>query len=105
MTGMPSLFVYDFHIEEAAQRKGLGRHLVNLLQLIARKHGMSAMQMAVPEGCDGMEALLENKCGFAIDEMEYATQTEEELEEDLANLTIWSKSFSSRPAPLQTRNT
>ena len=33
----PCLFVYDLHVLPELQRKGVGRHLVTMLELIARK--------------------------------------------------------------------
>ena len=93
MAGLHSLFVYDLHLEADAQRKGLGRHVLNLLQLVARKHKMSVMQVLVPEGCDGMESLLLDRAGFGEDEMDYAP--EDVSEDDLEGLTIFHKVFDA----------
>jgi hypothetical protein len=76
----------------------LGRHTLNLLQLIARKHKMSVVQVVVPEGCDAMESLLLDRTGFVEDEMEYASA--EDLEDGLEGLTIFHKVFAPLPSAL-----
>lgn len=37
MAGEPVLLVCDLHLQEAAQRKGLGKHLMTLCDLVSRK--------------------------------------------------------------------
>lgn len=97
MAGLPSLFVYDLQVEEAAQRKGVGRHLLNLLQLIARKQKMSVVQIAVPDGCEAIESLLLDKAGFVEDEMDYATA--EDVDDGMEGITIFHKVFPPQPQP------
>lgn len=41
MAGEPSLFLWDLHVEEDKQRKGLGKHLLTVLELIARREKMN----------------------------------------------------------------
>jgi GNAT superfamily N-acetyltransferase len=48
MVGPPSLHVYDIHLDELVQRKGLGRFLMQLLELIARREKMACLSIAVP---------------------------------------------------------
>jgi GNAT superfamily N-acetyltransferase len=38
MAGETSLHVWDIHIEDDYQRKGLGKHLLTLMELIARRY-------------------------------------------------------------------
>lgn len=38
MVGETSLHVWDIHVEDAYQRKGLGKHLLTLMELIARRY-------------------------------------------------------------------
>ena len=49
MEGHPVLFVYDLHVQKESQRKGLGRHLMSLLELIARKQMMIGIMAMVPK--------------------------------------------------------
>ena len=37
MVGETSLHVWDIHVEDVCQRKGLGKHLLTLMELIARR--------------------------------------------------------------------
>jgi hypothetical protein len=46
MEGEPVLLVCDLFVAPAAQRKGLGRHLLALLELIARREKMSGLMVA-----------------------------------------------------------
>eukprot|EP00039_Didymoeca_costata_P001371 m.51902 g.51902 ORF g.51902 m.51902 type:complete len:294 (+) comp10762_c0_seq2:112-993(+) len=78
MVGKPTLVVFDFFLRESIQRKGLGRHVINMLQLIAKKENISFIQFAVPEDCEGIKKLLTEKCGFIIDTMDYCKGSMEE---------------------------
>lgn len=46
MAGETSTFLWDIHIEENYQHKGLGKHLVTLLELITRREKIS--QICIP---------------------------------------------------------
>ena len=37
MMGETSLHIWDIHVDETHQRKGLGKHLLTLMELIARR--------------------------------------------------------------------
>lgn len=45
MTGAPALWVFNFQLEPSIQRKGLGRHIMSLLELVGRKHAMQSLQV------------------------------------------------------------
>jgi GNAT superfamily N-acetyltransferase len=47
MAGEPCLFIFDIHIEDHSQRKGLGKHLLMILELIARREKMKAISLPV----------------------------------------------------------
>jgi hypothetical protein len=53
MEGVPVLLLRDLHVEPAAQRKGLGKHLCQLLELAARKNAMHGVMMLTPAGEPG----------------------------------------------------
>lgn len=38
MAGETSLHIWDIHVDETHQRKGLGKHLLTLMELIARRY-------------------------------------------------------------------
>ena len=48
MAGEPTLLVDDLYVAPAAQRKGVGRHMMQLLELIGRKQNMSHLMVALP---------------------------------------------------------
>lgn len=47
MAGETSLQVWDIHVEEEYQRKGLGKHLLTLLELIARREKMKMVSIPI----------------------------------------------------------
>ena len=56
MAGAPVLLVRDLQVAPEAQRKGLGRHLCQLLELVARKHAMRGVMLLNPAGTPGATA-------------------------------------------------
>ena len=75
MEGEPVLMLRDLHVEADYQRKGLGRHLCQLLELSARKNSMRAMMLLVPSGSAGVpgRAFVDQKLkGFACVDDEWA---------------------------------
>ncbi|XP_024401656.1 uncharacterized protein [Physcomitrium patens] len=44
---VPALYVYEIQVEQAVQGKGLGKFLMQFLELIARKNGMKAMLLTL----------------------------------------------------------
>lgn len=52
MKGEPSLIVWDVAIDNDARRKGLGRHLLVLLELVARQTRMRFVSLPVMAGDD-----------------------------------------------------
>lgn len=47
MAGEPSLILWDLHLEEEYQRKGLGKHILTLLEFVARREGMRYLSVPV----------------------------------------------------------
>ena len=47
--GQSSLFVWDLQLLPTHQRKGLGKHMMSVIELIARKNKMAFVQLLVPE--------------------------------------------------------
>ena len=48
----------NIQLLESVQHKGVGMHLMNLVQLIARKEGLSFVSIVVPDGCVPMETFI-----------------------------------------------
>jgi N-alpha-acetyltransferase 40 len=52
MKGETCLFIYDIQVEPEYQRKGLGKHLMQLCELIGTKQRMKFLQLLIPNGND-----------------------------------------------------
>lgn len=52
MAGEPSLMLWNIIIDSASRRKGLGKHLLVLLELIARRNRMRFLSLPVVNGDD-----------------------------------------------------
>jgi len=50
MSGDSCLIVWDLHVEEGAQRKGLGKHLLSIMELVAKQQGISRVYIPVQLG-------------------------------------------------------
>lgn len=69
MAGDPSLHIYDIHVEDHSQRKGLGKHLLLILELIARREKMKLLSLPVQlVDSDTKEWITHIGRGWAIDE-------------------------------------
>lgn len=67
MVGDTTLAVWDIQIEEGYRRKGLGKHLMVLLELIARREMMSMISLAVYD-CDSIgKSWASNLKGYSPD--------------------------------------
>ena len=66
MAGVPSLLVQDLQTQKAVRRKGLGRHLLSLVQLIAKKRNLSTVAAKVFVGDKTAQAFMGAVGGFAV---------------------------------------
>ena len=70
MRGDTVLMVHDLHVVDECQRKGLGRHLMTLMEMVARKTNMSRVSTMCMMGDENTRAFLSKlkKGAFAPDE-------------------------------------
>ena len=47
MAGETALYVWDIHVDDDYQRKGLGKHLLTLMELIARREKMKLISIPI----------------------------------------------------------
>lgn len=81
MAGEPQLYIYDIHIEDHSQRKGLGKHLLTILELIARREKMRMLALPVQLGDNATcEWLLHVGRGWAVDESLYGLGFDADVE-------------------------
>ncbi|GMF21949.1 unnamed protein product [Phytophthora lilii] len=62
------LYLYEVQLAPSAQRHGLGKFLMQLLLLVARKHGMELMVLTVFKSNTGAMRFYRERLGFEIDE-------------------------------------
>ena len=93
MAGVPVLLVRDLHAEPAYQRKGVGKHLCQLLELVARKNAMQGVMMLTPEGDAGKAARV-----FMSSKLRGFENVDEQWAPADKNLTAFSKSFVKPPS-------
>ena len=67
MAGETSLFINDIHLDNSYQRKGLGKHLITLLELIARKEAMSRLSIPIQLNDEIATSWITKTKGFTID--------------------------------------
>lgn len=68
MVGSPCIYVLDLQIEESFQKKGLGRHLLIIMELIARREQMTRISIPVFLQHPEMKQWLSTKCkGYTLD--------------------------------------
>lgn len=90
MAGEASLHIFDIHVEEHSQRKGLGKHLITLLELIARRENMRLISIPVQLEDDETEAwLMSTKRGFEPDK----TMSQLGFDSQMEGFEMFSKVF------------
>eukprot|EP00644_Phytophthora_capsici_P007891 jgi/Phyca11/20410/fgenesh1_pg.PHYCAscaffold_63_\ len=62
------LYLYEVQLSPSVQCKGLGKFLMQLLLLVARKHGMELMVLTVFKSNTGAMRFYRERLGFEIDE-------------------------------------
>lgn len=99
MAGVPCTFVWDMHLDESIQRKGLGRHLVMLLELISRREKMQMVCFPVQLYDEDSVAFLTAVRGYAPDESLKDTIG---FEPELEGFNVYAKSLAPAVRPALT---
>ena len=87
MTGKPALWVFSIQLEDKVKRKGLGRHVMNVIELMARKNNMQSVYVVCMAEDNVTEAFVTSKLrGF---EEEWVDEEEEEAGDEV----VYKKSF------------
>lgn len=101
MSGNPICLVYDIQLTEGVRRKGLGKHLMQIFELVCRKYQMSFLQARVHRGNDAAAAFFSSKLkGFEVETPPAAMQAAEMVEE--LNFDVLSKCTNQSMAKKQT---
>jgi hypothetical protein len=67
MVGDPCIYVWDVQIEDAFQRKGVGKHLLTLLSLIGAREKMLHVCMPIQMFDERSQGWIEGVKGFGPD--------------------------------------
>jgi hypothetical protein len=68
--GEPALYIMDIQLVDAVKRKGLGKHLVRTLEMIARQQRMMHVMLPVTVADDNAKAFFLNGLnGFVLDDL------------------------------------
>lgn len=67
MAGEPCLYVWDLQVDVCYQRQGLGRHLLTLLELIARREHMSYLSVPIQNRDPKSQSWISKVRGFKPD--------------------------------------
>jgi len=67
MAGEPCLYVWDLQVDVCYQRQGLGRHLLTLLELIARREKMSYLSVPIQNRDPKSQSWISKVRGFKPD--------------------------------------
>lgn len=73
------LYVYELQIAESAQKHGLGRHFMQLLELIGVKQGMQWVMLTVFKGNDGAGSFYE-RLKYELDEIDPSLSEESAMD-------------------------
>eukprot|EP00823_Brevimastigomonas_motovehiculus_P003235 TRINITY_DN1953_c0_g1_i1.p1 TRINITY_DN1953_c0_g1~~TRINITY_DN1953_c0_g1_i1.p1 ORF type:complete len:341 (-),score=145.74 TRINITY_DN1953_c0_g1_i1:1-1023(-) len=79
MTGLPTLYVDEIQFISSVQRKGVGKYLLVLIELIARKLHLSFIFIPLVKGCTAMRSLLINKLHYEVNKS-FSTDEEDPQE-------------------------
>jgi len=101
----PALYVMDLQLEPEVQRRGLGRHLMRTLELIARKQGMMHLMMPVVMKDEAAKQFALSLNGFKLDDLSevksYDGQDAAALLQEDGTFCILSKVLPQNPAVAQ----
>lgn len=87
----PVVYCYELQCQPSAQSKGLGKFLMQILELIAFTYGMSKVVLTCFKANDRAQAFYRNKLGYVVD----SSDPEGEFE---CNYNILSKAVAARRA-------
>mmetsp|Transcript_2436 Transcript_2436/g.2555 ORF Transcript_2436/g.2555 Transcript_2436/m.2555 type:complete len:356 (+) Transcript_2436:117-1184(+) len=91
MAGEPCLYLWDLQVIKPCQRKGLGRHMITLLELIARREKMSFLSVPIQNNDFKSMDWISKIRGFKADyELTYLVGFDAETE----GFTVMSKNLT-----------
>ena len=95
MVGTPTLFLWDIHLDESVRRKGLGKHIMMLLELIARREKMHSVSIPVQMFDESTTAWIQN--GMKGYSTELILRDVLAFDPDMEGFNVYSKSVGAKP--------
>ena len=95
MAGLPTLYLWDIHIDEDYQRKGLGKHLLIVLELIARQQKMECVSIPIQDKDNMSMSWISKIRGYEPDIQLKSTIN---FDSELEGFQIYAKYFQSTAA-------
>jgi GNAT superfamily N-acetyltransferase len=94
MVGEPSLFLWDIHVEERLHRKGIARHLLTILELVARQQKMKFFCIPIQISDDISSRWIASFKGYAPDTslkelVGFDSELEVQLLSEVSSNCIW----------------
>ena len=97
MTGAPCMFVWDVHLDPSVQRKGLGKHIMTVLELISRREKMHMICIPVQLGDEITGAWVSTLKGYGRD---VAMKNVIDFDPDVEGFAVYAKLLvAPKPAP------
>lgn len=94
LLGEPTLYLCDIHLEPKFRRRGLGKHLVTLLELVARRERMLHLALPVQLEDDETKEWIEHALkGFVCDDGSVALGELCGFDAQLEGFYVYSKQF------------
>ena len=91
MAGEPMLCLWDLQIGDSAQRKGLGKHMLMILELIARRESMSLLSVPIQLNDDVSLGFI-RKCKYVAD---MSLREVIGFDPDMEGFEVFSKSLAA----------
>lgn len=98
MVGVPSLFLWDLHLDESIRRKGLGKHMMMLLELIGRREKMHTICIPVQLFDEETTAWVSTMRGYSSD---LILRDVLAFDPDMEGFNVFSKSIVAKQAVSQ----
>mmetsp|Transcript_5911 Transcript_5911/g.12401 ORF Transcript_5911/g.12401 Transcript_5911/m.12401 type:complete len:293 (-) Transcript_5911:123-1001(-) len=85
------LYVYEVQVSDAAQRSGLGKRLMNVMELVALRQGMKKVMLTVFKNNQRAMAFYLEKMKYVIDETSPSNFDGEEADYEILSKTIGTR--------------
>lgn len=97
MDGETNLYIWDIHVSEDYQRKGIGSHLLTICQLIGKREKMKYVSIPIMNGDEIAQQWIKKSKGFAPDDSLFDLFGFDAQQE---GFEVFAKSLDIKPKPV-----